>query len=471
MIRIGGVAAAIVLVASVAQAESKTQPDVPVVPCDATIRVDHRARSVQVIRGARVRYVKDWQKTIEIETKDPVCFQVVNTSTAAYRFEVADVPIDAAGIAALATFAKVASPYALDLGKQSLEGGEFVARSGVTPEVKEALATLAASLEALPLLVRGPNGIEDTAFKATAAMQAMSLDPATSAPRAAQLKETLEPRFECAAGTIGPGCPKQLIVIREVTERYLAADKAVGVLEKALASIEADDLKEAIGAQIAAWQEWRGKFSLVIAAARRAEELARIAMDAKSEWVSKKFEATWRTGHELTLKISQREDVELDVLGGRDAMKVVVRVMPKNSIRFTAGAALLAAPDAKFDTYGVANQGGPTIVRSGSVDQRFFWALTLAMNPDVLDWTDRSGFAVWIPELVLSPGPERAMGIGTGISWKKVRVGGGALWVRHTQLADGQEVGQQLGTGEVLRTKDGYDFANPVWYGDVALFF
>jgi hypothetical protein len=118
-------------------------------------------------------------------------------------------------------------------------------------------------------------------------------------------------------------------------------------------------------------------------------------------------------------------------------------------------------------------------------DARFSWGVTLGMSWPRLQFrhdaasggdgeggggsgVDHSGISIWLPELTVgSSSDTKAFGVGTAISWSFVKLGTGALWVRHPRLDD-LDVGQIVPNSGYLRTTDVY--GRPRYYVSLSVF-
>jgi hypothetical protein len=112
------------------------------------------------------------------------------------------------------------------------------------------------------------------------------------------------------------------------------------------------------------------------------------------------------------------------------------------------------------------------IVHPDRQDSRFTYGLTLGLTLGLtwrgLDWREKDGAAVWIPELTVNPSSEvRAVGAGAAFSWWKIlKVGVGYLWTKHKVL-DGLSEGALLERAEDLRVRDSYQDGK--WYISISL--
>ncbi len=178
--------------------------------------------------------------------------------------------------------------------------------------------------------------------------------------------------------------------------------------------------------------------------------------------------ATWRGGQiELgsnerrlvAFSVSTQSASELSRVASLGDAAARVTLVPDRLLQPSLGAAVYYAPGARYARYGTRTvTGGEEIIRRGTEDDRFDWAITLGLawrglgaNP-----LGRPTRALWLPEIMVNPtGHLRAFGVGIGASWSFVKLGAGVVWSRHTVL-DRQHPSDILPDKESLQTTDSY---------------
>jgi hypothetical protein len=129
---------------------------------------------------------------------------------------------------------------------------------------------------------------------------------------------------------------------------------------------------------------------------------------------------------------------------------------PANTfLRTSIGVSLLRWFGNDFWTYNLTSTGGKYKVTDFPQSQStILYAVTLGLTYEPFDARDRTGIALWIPEIFYSP-DTKAMGIGFGISWHSLKLGAGYIWVQHYEL-DGSSVGQILDDPSIFRYRETY---------------
>jgi hypothetical protein len=166
--------------------------------------------------------------------------------------------------------------------------------------------------------------------------------------------------------------------------------------------------------------------------------------------------------------VAARADPDLGALATMEPRSSSIKFEIKDNIIFGPGVALLAVPTARYPTF--ASPGG-VVARAGSTDQRLTWALSLGLSYPALDGRGRGGPTLWLPQFIVAPAADQGptFGLGAAVSWKVVRVGLGAAWVRSEKLSAPQ-LGSTLAPGATITTVKSYDLM-PKLYLDVGLVF
>lgn len=182
---------------------------------------------------------------------------------------------------------------------------------------------------------------------------------------------------------------------------------------------------------------------------------------------------SWREGREVTVTVAPRA---LSVLNGtaRNAGFVrAVSLRPRWAVSPSFGAAALFIDRGLYDRFGATTIAGASQKRVfvlGTQDARLLYGVTLGLTGGSLDRRQRSGFpvTVWPLEVTVQPlETNRAFGLGTAASLGIVKVGTGALWIRHAVLLDGLSLGDSVLDANLVRTRD--RFTRPKLYVSFAL--
>ena len=197
-------------------------------------------------------------------------------------------------------------------------------------------------------------------------------------------------------------------------------------------------------------------FEPLVASAYHAEHLVGLVANACSFWNAGSAQGTLTKGREVKIEVAPRAEVELARLADRPATEFVVLVQPQSFIRPAIAIAAVAAPQARFPTYDTRDvPGGAQIYESGTRDRRFALGGTLGFTWPLLDQRETRGVALWVPEILVTAGDLTGAGIGSAISFGMVKLGAGALWVRHDALR-GVGVGDVVADKSGLRVEEGY---------------
>jgi hypothetical protein len=198
---------------------------------------------------------------------------------------------------------------------------------------------------------------------------------------------------------------------------------------------------------------------VLLASAYRVEQLATKVATA-CDTVTLRGPALKRGQREVvTIRLDPQPESDLAraAVGGARTFSVTLqpsapRVTP------AVGVSMLVAPQARFPTYGArtANGGGTEVFAQAPKDARFLWGFSFGTMWRVLSRLDEHPVSLWLPEITISQSNDpKALGLGTALSVGYVKLGGGALWLRHQELV-GQQVGQTIPNKDFLQTRDTY---------------
>jgi hypothetical protein len=173
------------------------------------------------------------------------------------------------------------------------------------------------------------------------------------------------------------------------------------------------------------------------------------------------FDVRWLVGKKIAITVKRKEDPAL--ARANPTLKPFEReitVHPDRLFRPAAGLTLAYADDAVFQTFTTKTLADKTleVVEKDLDDRRATYALTLSTTWRGLDWTKKNGVALWLPELHVGPSDkDLRLGLGIGVSWKRLKLSAGHMWIRHQVLRDPNvEVGSILPADSTLRLRDSY---------------
>lgn len=444
----------------------------------ARVEIDHptgRARLI-VTRGGRADTSDLGDKpVVRLAHSIPVEVRVVNTNTALYRFSrtVEGVPLPEAE--AIQGFTSRLTPYVPEL-RASLRnrGLRGAGESATEAEIAEARLALTMSLGAaersllaIDEAVYGERGLQPTLGRTLLALEQMRAG--TPAERAsAPLRQALG---------LGPACGPQEQVRLQTAGQMLTALSALGT-----ASDELRDATYGITYADARWQALRdsaqvldrraqaalGDFEPLVANAYRVERLVGIVANACSHWSAGTVSGSRTSGKSVTILAEPRTEPEVARIAEHAPAQFTVVVQPQSVVRPAVAIAAIAAPGARFPTYGTREVGGGVeVYESGRKDRRFGLGGTLGFTWPGLDQRDSRGVAIWLPEVLVAAGDLTGAGVGTAVSFGFVKVGAGAMWMRHESLA-GARVGDVVADPSMVHVVDGY--GKPQFYVSLSVF-
>jgi hypothetical protein len=432
-------------------------------------------------------------ETVRVPAGIAIQVRVRNTNTGVYRLSTDTTALPNTDLDPLRNFLGRLGPYVPELAvfvrppgrprgvlDNANEPTRMLPPSLPADAPKEAEAAWRAGLRAerglvrLDSLVRGRAGLHQTATLVLGTFEDMrqSGQPETAARR---LRDSLAlPALECSR-TPPVRLPMTTALIgalEEMVRAQYALEQESGIAAPVLAGDpQLSPLKDSLVAVRKRALAAVADYDQIVAAAYRVEKLASAAANACSSWTSDGGTVKSASGRSITVKIEPRSEPEIARVADRGAVAYSVKVMPKPRLTPALGLAFLSAPDARFPTFGTrtpATGGGTEIFESGAKDVRFSWGVTLGLTWLGLDQRERSGVALWLPELVVSPPSDsRAFGLGVAGSWKKVKLGVGSLWVRHQELVD-QKVQDRIANKDFLATRDTY--SDPKFYFSLSVF-
>jgi hypothetical protein len=426
--------------------------------CTQTLVFNHSARTISKKGSSEVLD----EEIPSIRANGPVCLEVEGTSSGAY-----DISFDSASkedlgnVAALKTFWSDFKPLQLDLLRSAIgsSGPKFTPGPGMppggvpNPKVKD-LQDAVAAIDGV--IDQG----RDLEYRAMAALGEMARTPADTSRIASSFSD-------CESGTMPDG--SKLASCKKTLEDLKELDKLLNKLVAAIDPVIKDTSlisDEKVVALVTAARERRQGFSKIVASERQLRQLVQRVREAKTVVKSPTtVRPEWDEGRLVVVTITPASFGDLGTVGGKGAT-FKVKVLPSRGPRLSAGAALLFAPNASYSTYSeVTNEDGSRVVaESGTFDRRLLWGLTLSATWAGLDEREGSGFALYLPELVVGPDDEGlAVGLGVSAGWKVARVSTGFLWVKRPIL-EGAKAGTVLESGQALKVRDGYDFDSPTWY-------
>lgn len=451
----------------------------------ATLEYDHGARTARLLTERRDGRVDTLalgdRRVVRVGRLQTVRVRVVNTNTALYRFSSDTAPVPTPELEPLRNFLSRLGPYLPEVGL-ALRGPAFtsegsavaaayrsvlppVARLGADASVRRAWESgrrTERDLVRLDEALNGYGGARRVLALSLTALEAMRSGEADVEQVRGRLRDSLGmPRGDCARPA-----PVHLQVVQGVVGPLADLATAKHDLDQALSAAEQrwapsdrpmrDSLELLRTRSAAALND----MDAVVTAAYRVERLTKLAASACAAWEGRALHLTSGSGRSATLRIEPGAEPEVARVADRGPVTYSLTVLQSAVARPALGLTFLTAPNARFATYGArATPAGPTeVFETGSRDARFTWGLTFGLTWRGLDARERTGLALWVPELTLGASDAKTLGVGTAASWSFLKLGVGALWVRHAAL-DGLRPGQALPNKDYLRTRETYDGA------------
>jgi hypothetical protein len=435
----------------------------------AVICVDHEKRKTALSREDSITGCRDAVEgkgllqtgdEVRVDTGRWLGVRVIRTNTALFDFDVADERIAAKDKEILQSFFKALGPYLTDVERSAARG----LRGPLRSPGEILLAALEDLDRALDLLRR-------VEAERILGLPAVAESPAAGGSR---LLRTLVELSAVDVGPVAPWlgedhcCPRwpdlQLSALSSSGPGSLAAIYR-RIIEAYGRQPDTTDRQLIEGARKALDEQGE-----VMDNAGALEALVRQAVNASDQWCWQGPKIQSSHGHKVTIKLSLPARLEAQHLAQQDPYDIALEVQPSWVLRPAIGLSLLYSKKSDFPTFGARELADGTFVpaATGHQDARLSYGLTLGLTWRSLERRLKGGWAVWIPELILSPSDDsRALGVGGAISWKILKLGVGGVWTKHTVL-DGQvaDVTSLASEGE-LKTRSSY--ASPHWYVSISV--
>jgi hypothetical protein len=420
--------------------------------------------------------------TFRLKRPGPVQLRVINTNTAFYT-----VTTDTAAVAVqekqdIWSFIAQAKPYfpqiaaAISAGRS--KGGSSAISTlpaavpaGGTERMQRTLEvahSLESDLVQADSLVSGPRGVNGVRASVLRALDRMRKD--VPEPPAREFREALGLAGEPCAET-GPA-PTLAIGTNLVAVTRRLKPRADSLLE-GLADPDFEQGSDSVRSLHSKLKSLHAHADTLlrdsdnlVTAAYHVENVAAVVAKACSHWESHPSSVASSAGRAFTVKIMPRTDPEITrVAGAAQVVSTVTILPPKRFVDPSLGLSVLAAPRAQYPTYdtrtpATGGNASVEIYQPGIKDLRFSWGVTLGLAMRPLDWRENNGFAVWLPELTVGQASNVVeFGIGSALSWGSVKLGGGAIWIQHSEL-NGQQLGDKVPNKGFLQLHDTYGKGN-----------
>lgn len=446
----------------------------------ARVEIDHATGSTRLIvqrgAGADTSDLGD-EPTVRLSRSVPVEIRVVNTNTALYRFSRSSQSVTLPETESLQGFASRLTPYVPEL-RAALSRTRGIRGSDEATATEEtiaaarlalagALGRAERSLLAIDEAVYGERGLQPMLTATFLSLEQMrrGVPPEQASQPVRQIANT------------GEACGPQDPVRLPTAETLLTALSTLGTATEQLR-----DATYGVSYADARWMALRdsaqtidrraqaalGDFEPLLSNAYRVERLVGIVANACSEWSAGTARGTRTRGKSVTIRVEPRAEPELARLAERPAKEYTVLVQPQPFVRPAVALAAIAAPGGRFPTYATRDvAGGVEIYESGRTDKRFGLGGTLGFTWPGLDRRDGSGIAVWLPEILVAAGELTGAGIGSAVSFGFMKVGAGAMWMRHESL-QGARPGDVVEDPSRMQVVDGY--GKPRFYIALSVF-
>ena len=438
----------------------------------AIVEFDHatdEARLIVVRAGAADTTPLGPTPVVRLHRSVPVEVRVVNTNTALYDLSRSSTREPLPEAQSIRSFVGRVAPYMAPL--QSAATNAVRGRGAGEAKGAEASAeTISAARETMALAIRGaeeslarvdaalygPTGLQSNLTAALLALEQMRLG-AEPERASAPLRNALN---------LGEPCRDDAPVRLPTAQQLLSALSDLVYTTQELRTVVTGPSYE----EDSRWSQLRATatdverrsesaladFEPLVANAYRVERLVGIVASACSQWSAGVVRGSLTEGRTVTISIVPRTEVETARLADRGASTYTVAIQPKALLRPALAVGGVAVPDARFGRYATREtEGGVQVYESGTRDARFSLGGTFGLTWAGLDRRERGGFAIWVPEVAVTVGDAQGAGLGAGVSWNFLKLGVGAMWMKHTAL-DGVSVGDVLPDESGLRTVDRY---------------
>lgn len=406
---------------------------------------------------------------VRLHRSIPVEVRVVNTNTALYDLSRSSTREPLPEAQSVRSFVGRVAPYMAPL--QSTATNAIRGRGTGEKSVSEPSAeTISAARETMALAIRGaeeslvrvdaalygPTGLQSNLTAALLALEQMRLGVAPERA-SAPLRKALNLGEPC-----GHEAPVRLPTAQQLLSALSDLVYTTQELRTAVTGPSYEEeprwrrLRDSASAVERRAESALADFEPLVANAYRVERLVGIVASACSHWSAGVSRGSLTEGRTVTIQVVPRTEVETGRLADRSAATYTVAIQPKALLRPALAVGGLAVPDARFGRYATREvDGGVEVYESGTRDARFALGGTFGLTWAGLDRRESRGFAVWIPEVAVTVGDAQGAGIGAGVSWNFLKLGAGAMWMRHTAL-DGVSVGDVLADESEMRTIDRY---------------
>ncbi len=470
---------------------------------DVVLQVDPVAKTVHVAKPAHGRLVDSVEAgTWRVRRQATVRLQVVNTNTALYRITTEDNPAPAPPTAQpIRQFLPMMKSYLPELAfvvprgrgpagarrastlPESVPEGVSLASAAVAARALATGQAVESDLLRLDQLSHGPRGVDAVLGLTLRTLDRMRIGDVEAQARA--MADTLEvPDQSCqesAPGAKARGVASGALTISSDVLATLntlqpeAAELRAALSDTLLMDISIVELRSGLQRVEARADTALRDSDAMLTGVYRVEHTANQVLGACSHWESPPVRVSPSAGRVVTVRVQPLSDPEIQrVAGDRSYSFSVTLLPPPARLNATLALSALYASRAIYHTYGVRATGGSgspnEVYESSTVDDRFSYGVTLGITwYPWLDWRGTHNVALWLPEVTVAEagsGP-RAFALGAALSLWSVKVGFGAVMVRHAVL-DGLAIGDHVPNDKFLRTRDTYGHA--VRYFSISIF-
>jgi hypothetical protein len=446
----------------------------------ATVEVDHASGRVRLITrtggGADTTDLGD-DPVVRLPRSVPVEVRVANTNTAVYRFSTETKSTALPETESVQSFLATFQPYVPELRAAASNA----LRRNINMNARRSFADAASARSALVATMTSARNNLARIDAAVFGEEGLQENLTTSLLALEQMRNGIAPERASEplrrSLRLGQPCQPEQPVRLPTAQRLLSAlTDVVQASQELRNTIDASTmfaeqlgtLSDSARAVERQAQAAVADFEPLVANAYRVERLVGIVASACSFWVADTVSASMTSGREVTVRVEPRAEPETSRIADRPAKEFTIAIQPRAIVRPALGFIALAAPDARFANYGTREVGGGVeIYQTGTRDARFNVGGSLAFTWPGLDQRDARGFAIWLPEIVLAPGRNTTVGLGSALSWNYLKVGAGVAWIKYGAL-EGANVGDVVPDETALQISDAY--SSPKLYFSVGVF-
>jgi len=437
---------------------------------ETEVIIHHESRYVTIkVYGRESKKIKGNEVFI---SPSKIRIKVIETNTPFYKYQLTKKKVEAKELKALQTFLSDLAPYLTDFPRTSISINDAIKLFSVLPSpdqlqknlldnlrdnLNESNSNIKKTLGQINTLIFDNRSLFDTYIKTINMLEPISLAPSDAGR---QLKIELKDRLSESNSK-----PIHLIRIKELKEMYKKLNDRLHNFKNKLNVFYEDNqdntellqLAEEFGLLRDQAIKALSESQKVLVSGYEIEKLVLKAIEANDKIELEPFNLEWKTGKEITIKITHSENTNLARFAKFKPYEVTINLQPRSTLRPSVGLSFIWSQSSNFTIYGTKEVGEQfEVIESSTQDSRFTYGLTLGLHYAMAKEVDLG------VELSINPSSDvKAFGVGGAISFFSIiKVGLGALWTKHFELKNQHLFGDLLNDAGELQTKETYGKAN-----------